>query len=312
MGLDKRPLLFGEECLRLRAVQDVEQPLVVDDLRGEGAGEEDVVVLCGGDEVRARVIVLHDVGRDGAAVDGVDFHSGGRPERVISVLEVTHIDDLTVHARSFEAAFELFKVSHGRVVEDVDDGDVGFFHMLRVRPVQPQERLDPAVKDFEGLEVVHCRNGPVRGVFSQCLAVLEVPDHGGGAVRVDLAELEVSGVLVVEEVEPGHRELAVVRDGQAHQLFKFLREREQLPVLRVGLVCGDDLFENAVGHSGDRLEPVDGLPVVHLRDVDGLVKDPVVVDRRGCEDVADLQRGRPVFFVVLVHLFTVFAADFFE
>ena len=102
--------------------------------------------------------------------------------------------------------------------------------MLRVRPVQPQERLDPAVEDFEGLEVVHRRNGPVSGVFSQCLAVLEVPDHGGGAVRVDLAELEVSGVLVVEEVEAGHREFAVVRDGQAHQLFEFLREREQLPV----------------------------------------------------------------------------------
>ena len=102
--------------------------------------------------------------------------------------------------------------------------------MLRVRPVQPQERLDPAVENFEGLEVVHRRNGLVRGVFSKCFAVLEVPDHGGSAVRVDFTELEVPGVLVVEEVEAGHRELAVVRDRQAHQLFEFLREREQLPV----------------------------------------------------------------------------------
>ena len=184
--------------------------------------------------------------------------------------------------------------------------------MLRIGLVEFEERLHPAVEDFEGLEVVLLQNGLVGRIVDDSFAVLQVPDHGGSAVRVDLTELEVSGVLVVEEIEPGHREFAVIRDGQAHELFEFLREREQLPVLRVGLIRVDDLFENAVGHAGDLLEPVDGFLVVDFRDVDGLVEDAVVVHRRVGQDVADLQRRCPVLFEVFVHLFLVFAADFFQ
>ena len=67
-----------------------------------------------------------------------------------------------------------------------------------------------------------------------------------------------------------------------------------------------------MGHAGDLLEPVDGLFVIDLRDVDGLVEHAAIVDRRCRQDVADLQGRRPVLFEVLVHLFFVFAADFFQ
>ncbi len=77
MGFHEGPLLVGQERSGLRTVQDVEQPLVVDDLGRERTGKEDVVVPGGGDEVRALVIMLHDVRGDSATVDGVHFHAGG-------------------------------------------------------------------------------------------------------------------------------------------------------------------------------------------------------------------------------------------
>ena len=119
----------------------------------------------------------------------------------------------------------------------------------------------------------------MRRIIDQCTPQLRVPQHGSGAVCIDLAVHEFAGLFVVEQIETGNRQEAVVRRGQKDQLFQLPGKWKQLPVIGLCPVLVDHFAEDPVGDVTDLPEMSDGLFVVDLGDMHGLVYRAVPVKR---------------------------------
>ena len=166
---------------------------------------------------------------------------------------------------------KLFKFADRRHVEKIDDRDVRAFDSLRITRIESRERGDPGVKELEGAKLVSTTEFLKRRIGDIQLAKDSILVHTARAVRVDLAEIEVPGILVVEDIEARHRQELRRIDGRRrkNQLLELRIEREQFAIGVVEKVLADRLDKDPTSRRYDPAKVVDRFFGKDLRELNG-------------------------------------------
>ena len=271
--------LLRQYGFRHVVAKNMEDPLVVDDLRHEGAGNKDSVIADGVHKVLYFFKVGHDIRRDSSSVDRVDLLSLLRIQSAVGIFERSDIADLTVDSRLLKAALKLLELLNRGVFQEIRHDDERILFLLSISTVQGEESLYPGVKQLKRLQLKGLFHCLMRRNKAQRLAHLQIPVHGRRTVRVDLTEAEVTAVLVVEEIQAGNGEISVIGGRQKDQLLQLLGERKEPAVFRVPSVLLDHLVEDPDRGLRDSLELLHRLLIKYLGDLQSLLHHSVVIER---------------------------------
>ena len=300
-------LLCRENCPGLLPVQHAEEGFGVGHLGSERAAQENTPLSIGIQQRRDRIVRLHHIRRHRPAIDSVNLIAFRCQQPAVLVTERPDVDDLGVNSFLPKPCGELVELRHIPLIQKIHDGHRRHQWHLRmffpVMGVQLQEGLHPAVEQLVAPEPILPADGLVSRVSQVQLVQMEILVHGAGSVRVDLAELEVPGILVIKNIEAGHRQFIRIPRIRQNQLLQLLGKAEALPIFRIRHIAIDHLAADSMGHLHDFPKPPVVLLGVHLLYRQRLVNQATARNQRGVLQLLfhHLCR-RPVFFVMFLQL----------
>ena len=300
-------LLCGENFPGFLPVQHGEEGFGVGHLGSEGAAQKNVSVPIGIQQRRDRIVFLHHIRRHRPAVDSVNLVALRCQQPPVLVPERPDVDDLGVNSFLPEPCGELVELRHVPLIQKIHDGHRQHqWHLRMLFPVvgvQLQKGLYPAVEQLVAPKPVLPADGLMGRVPKVQLVQMEILVHGAGSVRVDLAELEVPGILVIENIEAGHRQFVRIPRIRQNQLLQLLRKAKALPIFRIRHVAIDHLAADSVSHLHDIPKPPVVLPGIHLLYRQGLVDQAPPGNQRSMLQLFFHRLcRRPVFFVMFLQL----------
>ena len=277
---------------------DFEQPFVVDDLGAESADDADVLVPHGFQKRLNLCHIFTDIRGDGPAVDGVYGLPRGRAETVILPGQLCDLTDFTGNAGFFKAALEFLEFRDGSVFQKIHDGYVRMGNLLLIGAVNIQKGLYPGIIELilaEPIPLFHFLMGRIQfqGLVQHIILV-----HGAGAVGVDFAEAEGTVFFIIEDIEPGDGQQAVVEPGRQNQLFQLRRKGKELPVCRIVQIFPDDFLKNVVSDGDDLFILSGSFRGKNLRDLQGAHAAAVVGHGGMLQIIPGSESGAAVFFKV--------------
>ena len=157
---------------------------------------------------------------------------------------------------------------------------MGLIHFLCISGIQTHESAHPGVEELERLHLVHLLDSLVRGIVSKRFAQLHIPEHRSGSVRIDLAELELSRIFVVEQIQSGNGKHTFIGLRQEDQLLQLFGERKQFADRLILAIALDHLSKNSAACLHDLLEMGSRLLIEDLRNMHCFLQNAVIFQRR--------------------------------
>ena len=211
----------------------MEQIFMVNDLRAKRSRQE---ARAFSHRLQKRLhffFMLHDIGRYGTAIDGIDPMSGRRQQPAVFKLQLPYIADLTVIAGFLEMPGKLLELTQRAGVQEIDDRNVRILCLLLVGTIQLHKSVHPAVKQFKCPETITPPHFLMGRIVQDKLILQPVFVHPAGPVGVDLAEIELSRIFVIKNIKPGYGKHFFIAARQKDQFFQFFGKRKQRPVIRM-------------------------------------------------------------------------------
>ena len=221
----------------------------------------------------------HHICCDRPAIDRVDPLAGLSQKTAVFILKGADIADLTGHARSSESFGKNLKLPVCGILQIIYDRDMRVFYSFFAGAVKFQKSLYPGIKQFKRLKVIHPGDRLMRGIVHQCFTQLQIPDHGCRAVCIDLAELKISGIFIVKEIQPGNGKHTFIRRRQKDQFLQLPGERKQPADSLFPAITLNHFSENTAAHLHDLLKVLYGFLIKHFGDMYCFVQYSLIIER---------------------------------